>query len=64
MLKVNFTRTPPTKPGKYLVLWDFTGELSVSIVYWCSDASAMRATGASTHYSRWHCQWSDPIEVG
>lgn len=71
MLRINFTRTLPTKPGTYLVLWD-SGSITVSTVYYEEPHDAygrhwdggLRATGASTHFSRWHCQWSDPIEVG
>jgi hypothetical protein len=64
MMKITptWTRTPPTKPGKYFVLYDFmrlenmvhvvkdhvTGEL------WC---------GASTlDFRKWNCWWSELVE--
>ncbi len=72
MLKINFTKTQPTKVGWYMAKWGLTGRVTIHQVLWIEEHEAygvrwegqLRATGGSTHFSRWDCLWSDELDVG
>jgi hypothetical protein len=52
----------PTKAGLYVVKWHGTG--FVDFIRLCNgDDGLYAANGARTHYTRWQCSWSEPIEI-
>jgi hypothetical protein len=60
MNKIKLTDTIPTAPGLYIANF-FNGQELVRIVL--QDGELYNVNGARTHFSRWQCKWSAPIEL-
>lgn len=52
----------PTCPGLYVVKWHGTGCVGI-VTLLDGDDGLFAVGGASTHYTRWQCSWSEPIEI-
>lgn len=52
----------PTQAGLYIIKWHGTGVVqTIRLVEGCDGLYSVG--GARTHYSRWQCSWSKPIEI-
>jgi len=61
-MEISVYPNQPTHAGLYIVKWHGTGD--VGFITMLEGADGLYAVGgATTHYTRWQCSWSNPIRV-
>lgn len=70
-MKIEFSGTKPIYPGYYLTRfktcghwWGAKDMFSVDLVKIVQGNDGLVCPGRSTHFTRWHCEWSEAIDIG